>query len=149
MRVRALSSAFFFSLTIMAVPASPAAARGFVGGVSASGAPAPTGGSNRAGAAAPATPPPTAHIRTAPVTGRSGKLPNYRGPVFEKTALGSIVPYQPAPAPGTASGSTGGSPVGIIAYARPQLLVPGRLARFVNGLAAAPIAAPSGVQQVV
>ena len=149
MRVRALSSAFFFSLTILAVPASPAAARGFAGGVSASGSPAPSGGPSPTGAGAPATPTPTVHIRTAPVTGRSAKLSPYRGPVFEKTALGSIVPYQPLSGAGSASGPTGGSPVGIIAYARPQLLVPGKLARFVNGLAAAPISAPGSVQQVV
>jgi hypothetical protein len=58
----------------------------------------------------------------------------------------------PAPAEQLTS-ATGGSPVsGATATAadtKPQLLVPGSLARYVNGLAAAPMSAPAAVQQVV
>ena len=44
---------------------------------------------------------------------------------------------------------TGGSPVGVAAAAKPQLLVPGSLARYINGLAAAPMSAPAAVQEVL
>jgi hypothetical protein len=37
----------------------------------------------------------------------------------------------------------------VVASAKPQLLVPGSLARYVNGLAAAPMSAPAAVQEVL
>jgi hypothetical protein len=79
--------------------------------------------------------------------------------VYEKTATGEIVPYQPPPAPSQAgpANPTGGSPVGVAAdvapnatpNAKPQLLVPGSLARYVNGMAAAPMSAPAAVQEMI
>ena len=113
--------------------------------------PGPGGGASPAastnGGAAPAAPAVPPHA--SPVTARSSKLV-YHGPVFEKTATGQVVPYVPLGAPTAMSATTGGSPVGTIAPpAKPELLVPGSLARFVNGLAAAPMSAPPAVQEIV
>lgn len=92
---------------------------------------------------------PTVHRHTAPVTSRSRSV-LYTGPVFEKTATGQVVPYVGPAAQGEANAKTGGSAVGILAGApKPQLLVPGHLARVVNGLAAAPMLAPAAVQQMI
>lgn len=119
---------------------------------------------------------PTVH---APVTAKSSKLA-YRGPVYEKTATGEVVPFvAPTPAGstiGTAASSTpstGGSaavasePAGLPTAipgeltagngmttatgpaVRPELLVPGTTARFVDGLAAAPEGVPAAIQQIV
>jgi cell wall-associated NlpC family hydrolase len=129
----------------MAALATPALA-GSTGGVSAA-SPTP---------AAPATP--AVPLHTAPITAPTSNVA-YSGPVYEKTSTGEVIPYQaPAPA-GQASGSTatnptGGSPVvaspvGVTADAKPDLLVPGTLARYVNGLAAAPMSAPAAVQEIV
>jgi len=133
-------------MTVLAVAAMPAmadaATGGGTGGVSA-------GGSSKSRA----TPTPkgtkkasTAH--TAPVTSRSPSLV-YNGPVYEKTATGQIVPYQTPQSTGELKVLTGGSPVGILADTRPELLVPGHLARVVDGFAAAPMLAPASIQQIV
>jgi cell wall-associated NlpC family hydrolase len=83
-----------------------------------------------------------------PITAKTPSLA-YSGPVYQKTPTGEVVPYVP-PAPlGQANGATGGSPVGVTATTKPDLLVPGTLARYVGGLAAAPMSAPSGVQEVI
>jgi hypothetical protein len=111
---------------------------------SASGGSAPT--------AKPAKPPkaPKRALHLSPIT---AKTPNiaYSGPIYEKTVTGQVVPYQAAAsAPGQASAATGGSAVAAVAPpAKPDLLVPGSLARYVNGLAAAPMSAPAPVQQVI
>jgi len=112
---------------------------------------------------APSTPPatPAAPIHTAPVTARTPSVA-YTGPVYEKTASGEVVPYQPPASSGRAgsvtgqaSSVTGGSPVGTLspsaepAPSKPELLVPGSTARYVDGLAAAPISAPATVQQII
>jgi cell wall-associated NlpC family hydrolase len=140
LRVRTLSSALLCSLTGLAISATPAFAGassgGTVGGISA-------GGSTPTVPAAPRAP-----VHTMPVTARSPNL-LYKGPVFQKTASGAVVPYQPAAPTGRVIGFTGGSAVGMIAQLKPQLLVPGSLARYVNGLAAAPMSAPAAVQQVI
>src|SRR5262245_42891561 len=118
-------------------------------------------------AAETATPAPRPAIHLAPIVSKSHKL-TYKGPVYEKTATGEVVPYVPAPAspPATqVSAATGGAPVGAATSAsaaanlpevtatavtpHPQLLVPGSLARYVNGFAAAPMNAPAAVQQVI
>jgi cell wall-associated NlpC family hydrolase len=103
-----------------------------------------------------------------PVTSRSRSVA-YHGPVYERTASGQIVPYQPSAQPtastssvttGTASSATGGSPPAAstttaapitpgVAAPKPQLLVPGTTARYVAGLAAAPMGAPAAVQQMI
>jgi len=91
---------------------------------------------------------PAAPIHLSPITSRSTRLA-YHGPVYQKTATGEIVPYLSPGLPGQVNGATGGSPVGVAAATKPQLLVPGSLARYVNGLAAAPMSAPTVVQEVL
>ena len=135
----------------MATLATPALAGG-TGGVSAA---SPTPAKH----ATPAVPP-----HAAPITAPTPNV-TYTGPVYEKTATGEVVPYQAPQAAGqttasiastasTASNPTGGSPVvaspvGVTAPAKPDLLVPGTLARYVNGLAAAPMSAPAAVQEII
>jgi cell wall-associated NlpC family hydrolase len=141
-------SVFLCSLAIGAISATPALATTGPGGAAVEGAsPAAKGKA------------PAARIHTAPVTSHSANLA-YKGPVFEKTAAGAVVPYQP-PTPagqpasptGQASSVTGGSPVAPGAApavaAKPELLVPGSTAHYIDGLAAAPMAAPVAVQEVV
>jgi hypothetical protein len=98
---------------------------------------------------APATTPATPRLHLAPVTARSASLAAYAGPVYEKIATGQVVPYVAPVPPGQVGGPTGGSPVGATPGAKPELLVPGSIARFVDGLAAAPMSAPASVQAIV
>jgi cell wall-associated NlpC family hydrolase len=124
---------------------------------------------------APTAPVPAVH---APITAKTPKVA-YRGPVYEKTATGEIVPYA-APAStssttGTVASTTGGAAattsesaasglaIGIPGELtigdgmtsatgptpRPELLVPGTTARFVDGLAAAPEGAPATIQEII
>jgi cell wall-associated NlpC family hydrolase len=139
LRVRTLS-AILYSLTILAVAASPALATK-TGGVAA----APTGSSPAAKGSAPI---PVKRLHTAPITARTPTLA-YSGPVYQKTVTGQVIPYQPPTPAGQVNGATGGSPVGVAADIKPQLLVPGSTARYVNGLAAAPMSVPASVQAVV
>jgi cell wall-associated NlpC family hydrolase len=127
---------------------APAALAGSAGGVAATPAPSAT---------APKTSAPKRRLHLAPVTARSQSL-SYRGPVFERTATGELVPYQPLLSTAAPATPTGGSPVavtsggisaGATTPAKPQLLVPGSLARYVGGLAAAPMSAPAAVQQAI
>jgi cell wall-associated NlpC family hydrolase len=150
------------------------AALGAIGTVPAAAQTSPTGGASvgassaPSAGAAPVTPAPTGPL--APVTARSSKL-TYSGPVFQVLADGEIVPYTPpaavspataqsTPSQPTASASqtmTGGSIAapapGVTTPAAPapatRLLVPGTLARYVNGLAAAPSGAPPAVQEMI
>jgi cell wall-associated NlpC family hydrolase len=145
LRVPALR-AVFFSLAMVATSAAPALASS-TGGVSAGGSTSRKHPARR-GSAKPAAPVPAAPLHAAPVTARSPSLA-YSGPVLQRTATGELVPYQPAVPAGQAGGLTGGSPVGVAATAKPQLVVPGSRARYVNGLAAAPMAAPAPVQQMI
>jgi cell wall-associated NlpC family hydrolase len=127
---------------VFVVDASPAFAGG-PGGVSAGAAPTTT---NAGAPPTPAKPKPKLH--TAPVTSRSSNLA-YSGPVFQRTATGEVVPYQAAATTAQVGGVTGGAPVAAVAPGKPQLLVPGGTARYVAGLAAAPMAAPAAVQQMI
>jgi cell wall-associated NlpC family hydrolase len=142
LRVRALSAVFSIS-TFLAISATPALA-GEPGGAFAGGSGAP--------GLAPSPTPPKPAAKTprihAPVTARSANIA-YSGPVYERTVTGSVVPYQPPLPAGQVGGATGGSPVGVSASTKPQLLVPGSLARYVNGLAAAPMSAPAAVQAII
>ena len=129
-------------------------------------------------ASKPTTTIPTVH---APVTAKTSKI-TYKGPVYEKTTTGEVVPFTP-PTPtsattGTAASSTATSTGGSVAVAgesaealsttipseltigegmtsakgptlRPELLVPGTTARFVDGLAAAPEGAPAAIQEMI
>lgn len=98
---------------------------------------------------APTTAPPKPKLHLSPVTSHSASL-RYTGPVYEKTVTGEVVPYVPlSQQTGQANGGTGGSPVGVTAATKPELLVPGTRARYVDGLAAAPMSAPAAIQEIV
>jgi cell wall-associated NlpC family hydrolase len=114
----------------------PASAMAITGGVVAGGAPTPTA----------KTPAVVRH--TAPVTSHSTSLA-YKGTVYEKTATGQIVPFVSAQTSSEQKAVTGGSAAAVPAVAKPELLVPGHIARLVNGLAAAPMSAPAAVQAIV
>jgi hypothetical protein len=73
----------------------------------------------------------------------------YKGPVYEKTVTGQVVPYVAPQTPAELTSATGGSVVGVAADTKPELLVPGATARVVNGLAAAPMSAPASVQEII
>jgi cell wall-associated NlpC family hydrolase len=133
LRFRTLS-AVICSLTVAVIGAPSALAAG-TGGASA--APSTTSTSS-----------PAAPLHLAPVTARSTNIA-YHGPVYMKTATGEVVPYQPVASAGQVDNATGGSVVGVIAPAKPQLLVPGSRARYVAGLAAAPMSAPPSVQATI
>ncbi len=107
--------------------------------------PTVTGGSTTEGTAGGA---PKTHLHTAPITARTASLA-YKGPIYEKAATGAVVPYSPPPPAGTTNGVTGGSSVDLTANAKPELLVPGMIARYVKGLAAAPMDAPAAVQEII
>jgi len=131
-------SAFVCSLTALAVGATSALANG-TGGVAVS-APAVSG--------ATTTTTTTAPVYVSPVTAKKPKL-TYKGPVYEKTVAGTIVPYVPPAPAGTPTVSGGAAVAATTAEGKPELLVPGVLARFVNGLAAAPESAPAAVQEII
>jgi cell wall-associated NlpC family hydrolase len=142
-------------------------------------------GSGGVAAVAPAPAPATAPVPVvhAPITAKPSKL-TYKGPVFEKTATGELVPFvaptSASTTTGTAASATGASATGGSAATssepvpatlpteipseltigdgmtaatgptlRPELLVPGTTARFVDGLAAAPEGAPAAVQEMI
>jgi len=154
-RLRTLGVVLCSSLTV-AVCAAPAlagttsSAAAIAGGVvagsistSASGGASPTVKTTPKPPKKPKKP-----LHLSPITAKAPNLA-YSGPVYEKTATGQVVPYTLPATPSQASGPTGGSAVAATATAKPDLLVPGSLARYVNGLAAAPMSAPAVVQQVV
>ena len=152
-------SALICSLIVMGCLASTAAA-------------ASTGGASATETSStPATT--KAKVHLFPVTSRS-KSVTYKGPVYEKTAAGEVVPYVPTASTttGTAATATGGAPAAPGAASpapaipgelmsgsgmtsatgpeqRPELLVPGSTARFVDGLAAAPMSAPAAIQAII
>jgi len=130
----------------MLVAGAPAAVAGGTGGA----APGFGGADSSSGAVSPASGPatPTTPIHAAPITSRSRRL-TYKGPVYEKTAAGEVIPYQPPQAGGQLNDGSGGSPVGVTASSKPLLLVPGSLARYIGGVAAAPMSAPPAVQQMI
>jgi cell wall-associated NlpC family hydrolase len=137
--LRTLHATILSSLTVLAVAATPSLAAS-TGGVTAA-TPVPAG-------TTPVTPVPAVKVHTDPVTAPTSNIA-YTGPVYEKTATGEVVPYT-APAPvGQVKGATGGSPVGVAADTKPELLVPGTMARYVNGLAAAPMSVPAAVQAII
>jgi cell wall-associated NlpC family hydrolase len=153
-RVRALSSAVALSMTMIAAWATPALANGpggTVAGSTSSTHPRKTkrttkktrAPANGGAAATPVVPP-----GASPITARTPSV-TYSGPVYQRTATGEVIPYQPPAPVGQMSGSTGGSPVAASVVEKPELLVPGSLARYVNGLAAAPMSAPAAIQEIV
>jgi cell wall-associated NlpC family hydrolase len=130
----------------MLVTGAPAALAASSGGVEPGSPAAPPSAGSSSGQV---TVKPAPAIRTTPVTTRVPRLSTYRGPLYERTPTGEVVPYQPPPPGGAVNPGTGGSPVGVAAAVKPDLLVPGSLARYVNGLAAAPISAPPAVQDAI
>jgi cell wall-associated NlpC family hydrolase len=124
------SAAASSSTSSAAAPTNPAVAGG-----------APTATGQAGGATT------RARVHTAPITARTASLA-YKGPIYERSASGEVVPFTPPPPAGQAEGATGGSPVGLVG-ARPKLLVPGVTARYVDGLAAAPMEAPTAVQEII
>jgi cell wall-associated NlpC family hydrolase len=162
------------SITALSAIGAPAALAGGTGGVAAV-EPTP---------AKPAGP----ALHLSPIT---AKTPNiaYKGPVYEKTATGEVIPFtvpakastttgtaaSSAPADSTAPVSTGGiAPTSSEAAAtsltasipseltigdgmtsatgptpRPELLVPGTTARFIDGIAAAPEGIPAVIQDII
>ncbi len=142
MRLHTLS-AILSSLTVLAVAATPAVAAQ-TGGVAATApTPAASGGATPTTPATPAKP-----VHTDPVTAPTPNIA-YTGPVYEKTVTGQVVPYVPPAPTGQVNGTTGGMPVGTAADTKPQLLVPGTTARYVDGLAAAPMSVPPAVQEII
>jgi cell wall-associated NlpC family hydrolase len=136
-------------LTFLAIAATPGMAT-TTGGAAA--------GSNTVQTPAPTSAP---AIHLSPIVSKSRRL-TYRGPIYEKTTTGEVVPYVPTAPAAQLTTATGGSPVGTAASTgaasetattaatpRPELLVPGSIARYVNGYAAAPMNAPASVQQVI
>jgi cell wall-associated NlpC family hydrolase len=142
---------------LLAGGAAPAlAAKTLSGGTSAESlarttavSPATAGGSTPGALGTPGAPIPTqAPAIHAPVTGHKSSIA-YKGPVYERTVTGAVVPYVVPPPVGATNGSTGGSAAAVMANTKPELLVPGAMARYVDGLAAAPMAAPPSVQEIV
>jgi cell wall-associated NlpC family hydrolase len=157
-------SAVVCSIAIAGAGASEALANGPGGAVAVT--PSPTTTTPTAKTA------PTPH---APITAKTSNV-TYKGPVYEKTATGEIVAYTPpskTSTVGTAASSTGGiaaassEPTELATTiptelttgdgmtsatgptVRPELLVPGTTARFVDGLAAAPMGVPAVVQEII
>jgi cell wall-associated NlpC family hydrolase len=118
-------------------------------------------------------PAPVHKIHLFPVTARTPTL-LYAGPVYERTTAGTVVPFQPpagglaamtpgpvastastaANAAGGATAPTASAPTPTLGQLpgpvpRPELLVPGTTARYVDGLGAAPLGAPAAVQQII
>jgi cell wall-associated NlpC family hydrolase len=144
LRTRTLSL-LLGSLSVLAGATAAPALAGSPGGVAVGTTTTTTSVTASGGAttAAPAVP-----LHASPITARTPHI-TYKGPVYEKTPSGEVVPYAVPPASGQVSDATGGSPVGLTATAIPDLLVPGSLARYVDGYAAAPMSAPAAVQEVI
>ena len=131
------------------------------------------------GGAAPTAPAPPAaskpKVHLFPITSRTPNL-RYSGPIYVKTATGEVVPFSPSAATATKTTSTTGSAASLTGGAAPavatapvstnpfppagtgsatgptvrlQLLVPGKTARYVDGLAAAPMEAPAAIQKII
>ncbi len=157
MRVRALDAVLCCCLAVLGAVAAPgiAAAAG-TSSAGATGAPIETSASGGSAPTSPASPTtssaPTAPAHHAPVTAPSPNI-SYKGPVYEQTATGQVVPYvSPASVARTnkaTDSATGGSTVGTVGATKPELLVPGHTARIVSGLAAAPMDAPPAVKDIL
>jgi cell wall-associated NlpC family hydrolase len=128
--------------------AAPVSALAATGGVSAGGASATVAPPAAVGGAAPTPTTPAVKKPHAPIVSKSASLA-YKGPIYEKTATGQVVPYVAPQSPNEVTSSTGGSVVGVAADTKPELLVPGATARVVDGLAAAPMSAPPAVQDII
>jgi cell wall-associated NlpC family hydrolase len=127
---------------------APVSALAATGGVTAGGASATVTPPSAVGGVTPTTTTPPVKKPHAPIVSKSTNIA-YKGPVYEETSTGQVVPYVVPQSPGEAASTTGGSVVGVAADTKPELLIPGSTARVVDGLAAAPMNAPLAVQQII
>ena len=121
-------------------------ATGASGVTGVTGASGVTGTTGSTGSTAPVGTVPTITDPPAPIVLGKNQSAGfvYTGPVFEQTASGAIVPYAPQTTVATVNG---GALVGTLAT--PRLLVPGRTAEVVHGVAAAPENAPAAVRRII
>jgi len=157
LRVRALDAVICCSLAALAGAGAPGvAAATSTSSSGATGAPIETSASGGSAPASPASPTtsstPAAPAHHAPVTAPTANVA-YKGPVYEQTATGQVVPYvspaSAARANKATDSATGGSTVGTVGTTKPDLLVPGHTARIVSGFAAAPMDAPAPVKEIL
>jgi len=76
----------------------------------------------------------------------------YHGPVYVLTASGRIVPYLQTAQLSQLSSLSGGAAATTAELpgpGKPRLLVPGRIAQLVDGIAAAPMEAPEAVKKMI
>jgi cell wall-associated NlpC family hydrolase len=150
-RAQSLGAVICSSLAGLVIAAAPALAESsgalaVTGGVSGEPVNVSAGGGSSSSSSAP-----TKH---APVTAKTSNIA-YGGPVYVKTASGELVPYSSSSSSEASHTVSGGSAVGVSAASskpesgRPDLLVPGTLARYVDGLAAAPMSAPAAIQEII
>ena len=131
-------------------PVTPTDAGGATAPVGATGATGPTGTTGSTGAGSgtltlPTTPAPPAK---APIVLGKHLSPDfvYHGPVFVQAAGGVLEPYVPNTMVASVSG---GTIAGVASKGLPHLVVPGDRAEIINGLAAAPEAAPLVVKRII
>lgn len=145
MRFRAVLAVSCSSIVFSAAPTALASTGGVSAGSSSSRASTSTAS---AGGAAPTAGAPAKPAFASPVTSESTSL-TYNGPIYQRTATGQVVPYVSAQASSELGPVTGGATAGQLLASKPELLVPGRTARYVDGLAAAPMGAPFAVQKII
>ena len=133
---------------MLVLAVTPVAALATTGGVPAGGASAVSTPPGAVGGTSPTVAQPVVKKPHAPIVAKSPNIA-YKGPVYEKTATGQVVPYVAPQTAGEVTSATGGAAVGVAADVKPELLVPGSTARFINGLAAAPMSAPPAVQEII
>jgi cell wall-associated NlpC family hydrolase len=127
-------------------PTGSTGSTGATGATGASGVTGTTGVTGSTGSTAPVGTVPTITDPPAPIVLGKDQSAGfvYTGPVFEQTANGAIVPYAPQTTVATVNG---GALVGSLVA--PRLLVPGRTAEVVHGIAAAPESAPAAVRRII
>jgi cell wall-associated NlpC family hydrolase len=127
---------------------TPGGATGVTGSTGDTGSTGSTGTTGSTGDTGSLTTPPPLTAPLAPIVLGKDQVANavYTGPVYVETVTGAVVPYVPQT---IAASVSGGTIAGTLSIGLPHLLVPGRTAEIVNGIAAAPQAAPSAVQHVI
>ena len=141
------------ALLAAGVFASAALADGTGGGVTVGGATAPvnitsTGATGATGATGTIAAPSTVTAPLAPIVLAKGQSPSlaYSGPVYVETATGALAPFVPQT---TVASVSGGTVAGTPTTGPLHLVVPGDTAEVVQGIAAAPEAAPLAVQEII
>ena len=128
-------------------PSDAGGATAPVGATGPTGATGATGSTGSTGAPVALTPPAPSVPPKSPIVLGKHQSPDfvYRGPVFVQTA-GGIAPYVPNTQVASVSG---GTVAGVANKGLPHLVVPGDRAEIINGLAAAPEAAPLTVKRMI